>query len=174
MIVAELWKWRQTEADRFFECSDLNGYQIVDADGWEHTNSNNDLYRKIHVENDDSVGPTVSKTLTVTFSSHSAKIIQATIDGVEVAGSSTQKRNQSLADNFLRLRLRDPEATKKVRINLSAMTRAEWSCSITVPKNISDDKLQELVRHFYDSVDAGEFTEDNEYWEKGDCYVEDL
>jgi len=64
--------------------------------------------------------------------------------------------------------------TKLVRVNLSALTRHEWSCVAEVPEDYDEYALQELAGRFYDQIDAGEFWDDEYYWEKGDCHCEDL
>jgi len=64
--------------------------------------------------------------------------------------------------------------TKKVRINLSALTRLYWDVEIDVPNNLSRSELDDLVREFYDEVDGSDFVEDNEYWERGNCYWEKI
>jgi len=64
--------------------------------------------------------------------------------------------------------------TKKVRINLSALTRLYWDVEIDVPNNLSRSELDDLVREFYDEVDGSDFVEDNEYWEWENCYWEKI
>lgn len=62
--------------------------------------------------------------------------------------------------------------TKRIRIMLGAMTRAEWSALVEVPKNMKRDELTDLVARFYDDIDGTEFTDDNEFWDKGECTYE--
>lgn len=57
--------------------------------------------------------------------------------------------------------------TKKVRINLSAYTRVEYSEVIEVSADATEEDLQELASRRYREVDASEFSDDSEYWEKG-------
>ena len=61
--------------------------------------------------------------------------------------------------------------TKLVRVNLAALTRKEWSGLVRVPVEIVD--LWEVTDRVYDYLDGSEFTTDNEFWEKGDCYADD-
>lgn len=62
--------------------------------------------------------------------------------------------------------------TKIVRVNLSALTRAEWSALVEIPADAPEDRIDELADRFYDGIDGSEFTPDPEFWEKGDgCYV---
>lgn len=63
--------------------------------------------------------------------------------------------------------------TKKIRINLSAYTRVEYSEVIEVPVDTTDEELDEKVRQMYSDTDGGEFCSDNDYWEKGHCDWED-
>jgi hypothetical protein len=59
--------------------------------------------------------------------------------------------------------------TKRRRINLSALTRVEYSIEVDVPVDADED---ELVRWVYDLVDGDDFTPDTYYWERGSCYIE--
>jgi len=82
---------------------------------------------------------------------------------------------QKIAIKFLKEKEISNTSKKKViRINLSAMTRVTWSGDVEVPNNMSENDLDDMVRYFYDEIDGSEFTEDNEYWERGDCYHEQL
>ena len=60
-------------------------------------------------------------------------------------------------------------ATKLVRIELSGLTRQCWETLLEVPANTSDDDLASLVRYFYEITDAGEFQDDEQFWERGTC-----
>lgn len=62
----------------------------------------------------------------------------------------------------------------KVRINLAAITRMEYSEEIEVPDDTTDAKLDDLLEERYDKVDGGEYTDDNDYWEKGYCRWEKI
>ena len=64
--------------------------------------------------------------------------------------------------------------TKLVRINLSALTRKEWSAEVRVPVFATDDDLHEVCELFYDALDGSEFYEDVDFWEKGDLYAEEV
>lgn len=64
--------------------------------------------------------------------------------------------------------------SKKVRINLIAMTRSEYSEEIEVPVEFGSDDLNELTAKSFREVDGCEFTDDAHYWEKGDCNFEEL
>ena len=89
---------------------------------------------------------------------------------------STKAQNiaEEFCEDFLEKSTKD-EPTVKVRVNLSALTRMEWSDVIEVPKSLLSQPYWEerLADHFYDEVDESEFTEDNEFWDKGSCYVEE-
>ena len=62
----------------------------------------------------------------------------------------------------------------KIRINLSALTREEYSKEVEVPDDTSDADLDRIVTLAYEVCDGSEFTEDNEYWEKGNCWWEKI
>lgn len=62
----------------------------------------------------------------------------------------------------------------KIRINLAALTRKEYSFEMEVPDGSTDSDLEEAVRSAYEDTDGTEFTEDNEYWEKGHCWWEKI
>lgn len=57
---------------------------------------------------------------------------------------------------------------KLVRVNLAAITHVEWSATVRVPDGCD---LDELVRQFYDEIDGGEYTDDPDFREKGDCWA---
>lgn len=59
--------------------------------------------------------------------------------------------------------------TKLVAITLVAKTRQEYREVIEVPADTSDYELAKIVDARYQAVDPSEFTEDREYWERGDC-----
>jgi hypothetical protein len=50
----------------------------------------------------------------------------------------------------------------------------ECAQEIEVPDGTSNDALDQKVRELYDNTDGDEFTEDVEYWERGDCYWEEV
>lgn len=60
--------------------------------------------------------------------------------------------------------------TKRIRINLAALTRVEWSAVVEVPASYGEARCDDLVRDFYDRIDGGEFVSAHEYWERGGCY----
>jgi hypothetical protein len=62
--------------------------------------------------------------------------------------------------------------TKRVTIMLAALTRVEWSAIVEVPKDMTQSELEDLVDTMYDEIDGGEFTEDTEFWDKGECRYE--
>ena len=57
--------------------------------------------------------------------------------------------------------------TKKIRINLSAFTRVEYTEVLEVPANITPSELNQLTAQRYNNVDGGAFTDDPDYWEEG-------
>lgn len=62
----------------------------------------------------------------------------------------------------------------KVRLNLSALTRLEFTKEVEVPDDTSDSKLQDMVNDLWSETDGGEFWEDPDFFEKGTCYFERL
>ncbi len=63
--------------------------------------------------------------------------------------------------------------TKLVEIRLSAITRMEYTETVEVPIGITAAQLSDLAHRRYDTVGAGEFKEDADYWERGDCFAVD-
>lgn len=59
--------------------------------------------------------------------------------------------------------------TKNVRIILRELTAVEYSEVLTVPAAMSAEQLDSLVNTRYDVVDGGQYLDDAEYWERGDC-----
>ena len=68
----------------------------------------------------------------------------------------------------------DTNQTKVMRVNLAALTRLDWSRLVRVPAEFNDDQLSRVVDGFYDYVDGGDYLPDNEYWERGHCWVEEV
>ena len=67
----------------------------------------------------------------------------------------------------------DPKArTKKVCINLAAITRAQYSEVLEVPANLASGRLDALLQQRWDDVDGTEFLPDNDCFDQGDCYHE--
>ncbi len=64
--------------------------------------------------------------------------------------------------------------TKVIRVNLAALTRLDWSRLVRVPENFNDDQLSRVVDGFYDHVDGGDYLPDNEHWERGHCWIEEV
>ena len=62
----------------------------------------------------------------------------------------------------------------KIRINLAALTRMEYSKEVEVPDDITEGELEDMVSKAYVDTDETEYTEDNEYWEKGHCWWEKI
>ena len=63
-------------------------------------------------------------------------------------------------------------AMKTIRINLSALTRQEFSAEVEVPEEFTHEDCLALVRMADDSVDGDQYREDVEYWERGDSYYQ--
>lgn len=63
-------------------------------------------------------------------------------------------------------------ATQKIRIVLGALTRVEYTEVLEVPAGMSRSDLNRLVEERYDRVDGGDFVDDDQYWERGECYWE--
>lgn len=63
---------------------------------------------------------------------------------------------------------------KIIKVNLAAITRMEHTVYVEVDEDFDEHAGMgnDLAREMYDEVDAGEFQEDPEYWERGDCYCD--
>jgi len=67
---------------------------------------------------------------------------------------------------------------KKVRIkfHLAALTRVvcDFEKEVEVPDDVTltECRLREMAREEYDEVDGGDFVQDYDYWERGDCWAE--
>ena len=62
----------------------------------------------------------------------------------------------------------------KLRVYLAALTRMEHTVDIEVPDNTPEHEFDAIARRVYDETDAEDFTEDYEFWERGNCYCERL
>jgi hypothetical protein len=62
----------------------------------------------------------------------------------------------------------------KVRLNLAALTRVEFSKEIEVPDGTPAHELDDMVRKLWDDTDGGEFVDDPDYFEKGHCWWDKL
>lgn len=59
--------------------------------------------------------------------------------------------------------------TRAVEITLSSFVRLEYTEVIQVPGTMTDAQLDRLVSERYRDVCGSEFSQDPEYWERGDC-----
>ncbi len=59
--------------------------------------------------------------------------------------------------------------TQRVQINLATFTRMEYGKEIIVPVEFDEGTLNDLTNQAYRDLDASDFSEDAEYWEKVDC-----
>lgn len=64
--------------------------------------------------------------------------------------------------------------TKKVQIKLAVITRQEYCEEVDVPIEFDSSDLNDLANETYSVCDGSEFSEDQEYWEKGDCSVDPI
>jgi hypothetical protein len=66
---------------------------------------------------------------------------------------------------------------KVITTNLSALTRLQWTGQVLVDDAVDttdNSNLVEITDQIYDDVDGGDFTDDNDFWEKGEsCYSEE-
>jgi len=60
----------------------------------------------------------------------------------------------------------------KLRVNLGALTRMEHTSIIEVPDNVPEERWSEIARVMYEHTEAEDFTEDTEFWERGECWCE--
>lgn len=63
-------------------------------------------------------------------------------------------------------------ATKLVRITLTAFTRMEYAEVMEVPADITQAELDNIINERYDRVDGGDYSEDPDYWRRGQCFAE--
>ena len=73
----------------FVDQSYLNGFQVMDSNGWEFSTDPAEPFKKVlFVEDDeDSSKPSVKKVLLVTFKPNSAIVKHASLNGAMVDGS---------------------------------------------------------------------------------------
>jgi hypothetical protein len=62
--------------------------------------------------------------------------------------------------------------TKKVRIYLAGLTRVEYSEILEVPAGMTTEQLNELVEQRYEDVDGGDYRDDPDSWDQGECHFE--
>lgn len=62
--------------------------------------------------------------------------------------------------------------TKRVQINLSALTRMEYGEEVIVPAEFNNNELEDLVSRAYEDIDGTKFNNNPDYWEKGSCWHE--
>jgi hypothetical protein len=76
---------RNNKANRFFENSELLGFQVEDANGWERSTGSNEYCRTVYVLDDERPqGPTRAVTLVVVFEKDTDEISDVSIDGHNV------------------------------------------------------------------------------------------
>lgn len=63
--------------------------------------------------------------------------------------------------------------TKRIRVELSARARFTYTEVIEVPSCATDYEITNLIHRRYDEIDATDFTQDPEYWERGNQTYED-
>lgn len=61
--------------------------------------------------------------------------------------------------------------TRVVTVELVAMTRVQYSASVSVPVDATDDEINDLVNAMYTRTDGSDFVGDPDYWERGNCYA---
>lgn len=66
------------------------------------------------------------------------------------------------------------QATKRIEIRLSALTRVEFTQTVEVPVDLNKDECADLVNALYERTDGGQFWPDDHYWERGTCYAVDV
>lgn len=83
---------------------------------------------------------------------------------------------QKIANQMI-LRLRNTSVVlsgklKTVNVTLAAMTRQDYSEEVVVPVEFDDSMLDAMMCAAYERMDATQFNDDPDYWEKGNCYHE--
>lgn len=61
---------------------------------------------------------------------------------------------------------------KKIHIILRGLTAVEYSEILEVPATMRPGQLDALVKQRYDEVCGSQYTDDPDYWERGDCRYE--
>ncbi|MGI0646970.1 hypothetical protein ACRCPS_18295 [Pseudomonas aeruginosa] len=64
------------------------------------------------------------------------------------------------------------QETKLIAINLGATLSASYTEIITVPADITDEEIDDLVRKRWETVGGDEFVIEEESFSRGDCYSE--
>ena len=60
----------------------------------------------------------------------------------------------------------------KIRVNLSALTRVEWSGVVEVPDDTTEAEIEELTARVCDVVSGTEYTDDVDFWDESPGYSE--
>ena len=63
------------------------------------------------------------------------------------------------------------DETKMVQVTLGALIRMEYVETLRVPADITEGELAELGGLRYAQTDGGEFSQDPDYWERGECHA---
>jgi len=62
----------------------------------------------------------------------------------------------------------------KLLVHMAALTRMEYTREVEVPNGTPQSDWDDIARREYDAADGTEFTTDNDYWERGDCWCEEV
>ena len=62
--------------------------------------------------------------------------------------------------------------TRRISIQLSALTRKEYTEILEIPADMSDDDIENLVGQRKDAIESDEYVEDRYFWERGDSVWE--
>jgi hypothetical protein len=62
----------------------------------------------------------------------------------------------------------------KLRVNLGALTRKQATFIIEVPDGMSPDQFDAIARTMYDHTEAEDFVTDTQFWERGECWCEQV
>ena len=62
---------------------------------------------------------------------------------------------------------------KKI-VRLCAYTRVDFSAVIDIPDDTSELDECNIAELFYNTIEGGEYCDDNEYWEKGPISIESV
>lgn len=60
----------------------------------------------------------------------------------------------------------------KLRVNLGALTRKEHTAVIEIPDDVPEERWGEIARTMYEHTETEDFTDDLEFWERGECWCE--
>ena len=87
--------------------------------------------------------------------------------------SPIQDLANDLAGDLKKTTVKLSGETKTVTVTLAGLTRLEYSEDVKVPVEFDGSMLEALTDKAYEDVDGGDYFDDPDYWEKGDCHCQE-